>query len=197
MKLLLLCLLHALHDLGIGHFFLLCLLILFHHLVDDLTFFQSAMSDGCQYRFPVAESIFSKNTFLILRLYHLSGRNALHLTILGDQFFSFCNIAFLELCLEPLVDLIFCLRTLNGVEPVTAGSFGVLGCNDLDPVTILDHRLDRHQLSVDSGTNHLVADRTVDTICKVNGIGAIGQRLHIATWCKAVYTLGEQIQITL
>ena len=39
-----------------------------YQLIQDLTFFQTAMADSRQYRLPVTESVFAKHRFYILRL---------------------------------------------------------------------------------------------------------------------------------
>ena len=57
-------------------------------------------------------------------------------TLFGNDF-TMDDIIFLQLCLEPLVDLILCLCTLDQIQPVAARSLTVLGRDDLDPVTIL------------------------------------------------------------
>ena len=187
----------GLHDLRIGDRFLLRLLILFQHLVHDLAFFQATVSNGCKNRLPVTEAVFAENAFLIFRSDHLCLRNSLHLTVLGNDFLTLYNVLFLEFRLKPLVDFILCLGTLDNVQPVTARSLGVLGRDNLNPVAVLDHIVNGYQFSVDSGADHFIAHGTVDTVRKVNGIGTVGQCFHITARCKAVDTLGEQVQVAL
>ena len=187
----------GLHDLRISDRFLLRLLILFQHLVHDLALFQTAMSDGCKNRLPVAEAVFTENTFLVFRFDHLCLRNSLHLTVLSNHFLALHNVLFLEFRLKPLIDLILCLGTLDNVQPVAARPLRVLGRNDLNPVAIFNHIVNRHQFSVNSGTNHFISNRTVNAVGKVNGVGAVGQSLHVTARRKTVHALREQVKITL
>ena len=53
----------SLKNLLIGKMLLIFFLISFQQFVEDLTFFQSTMSDCCQHRIPVAETIFTHNGF--------------------------------------------------------------------------------------------------------------------------------------
>ena len=97
--------------------------------------------------------------------------------------------------LEPLVDLVFGLSALDHIQPITAWPFGILGGHDLHPVAVPDFIIDGHQLTVNPGANHPIADRTVNAVGKVDGSRPGRQVLHIPGRCKAIYTVREKIQI--
>ena len=99
--------------------------------------------------------------------------------------------------IKPLRDLVFRLRTLYDFQPVTARSAGILRGNDLDPVTVLDHVVDRYQLAVDPRSDHPVADCTVNAVDKVDRRRTGRKIFHIARRCKTVNALGKQVEITL
>ena len=65
-------------------------------------------------------------------------------------------IVFLKLILEPLIYLASRLRALYYIEPVTAGSLGILGSKYLYVITVFNLIVDGNELSVYSRTNHLV-----------------------------------------
>ena len=172
-------------------------LILFEQTVYNLPFFQSAVSDCCKYCIPVTESVLFLNDLLIFRFKHIRQINPLTLTVRADQIFSADNIIFFKFFLKPGIDLTLCLCTLDDIQPVTARSLGVLGCQNLDSVSVLNLIINVHKLAIHSGANHLIADCTVDRIGKVNRCGAIRKVLHIPVRCEAVYIFLEQIQVTL
>ena len=126
------------------------------------------MSDCRQYRIPVFESVFFLNNLLIFRLDDICNIDTFRSAVRRNHIFTADDIAFLELFLEPLVDLILCLGTLYNIQPVTAWSLGILGCQDLDSVAILNLIINVNKFSVDSGSYHLVTDRTVDRISKID-----------------------------
>ena len=156
------------YEFFIGKLFFLLLLVTFHKLIYDLTFLEAAVANGCQDGIPVLEAIFPHDRFHQVIFQKITQRNALGLTVGRHELFSFDDIVILQLIFEPLVDLVFRLGALDDLEPVPAGSLGVLGGNDLDPVSVLDHIIDVHQFSVDSGSYHLISDRTVDTVGKID-----------------------------
>ena len=67
-----------------------------------------------------------------------------------------------------MINLIFCLCTFNDIQPVAAGTFGILRGQDLDPVSVLDFIVNINQLSVYTGAYHLISHRTVDGIGKID-----------------------------
>ena len=186
---------HRLHHLFIGDFLLVDLLVLLHHLVDDLAFLQAAMTDGSQDRIPVLEAIFAHHRSLEFRLHDVDGVDRFQLAILGKHFLALQNIFFLEFVLKPLIDFIFGLGALNHIQPVAAGASGILGGNDLDPVAILDLIINGHQLSVYPRADHLVSYGAVYTVGKVDRRRAAGKRLDLSGRRKAVDALRKQIQI--
>ena len=137
------------------------------------------MSNGCQNGIPILIGIPVHNLFHELRLADFRPVNALCLTVAFNLVPAPDDVVFLHLALEPLVNLILGLGALHNAQPVPAGSLGVLGCDDFQLVTILNHIFDGHQLAVDPGSHHLISHRAVYTICKVNGSGAAGQGLYI------------------
>ena len=72
-----------------------------------------------------------------------------------------------------------------------------LGPLDLDAVSVVKFRLDRHEFSVDPRSDHLVADRTVDGVSKVDGTGADRKRFDIARRAETVNIVGKQVEIAL
>ena len=70
-------------------------------------------------------------------------------------------------------------------------------CDDLDAVSVVKFRLDRHEFSVDPRSDHLVADRTVDGVSKVDGTGADRKRFDIARRAETVNIVGKQVEIAL
>ena len=147
-------------------------------------------------RFPVPESVFAQYTFLVFRLDDQLHLNAFHLAVLRHQLLALDDVAFFELGLKPLVDLVLCLCCLDNVQPVAAGTLGILRCNNLDPVPVVNHIVDGNQLSVYPGADHLIAHRTVNAVGKVNGIRSTPKRLYVSSRRKTINTVGKQIQIT-
>ena len=82
-------------------------------------------------------------------------------------------------------------------SPVRGSALGVLRGDDLDAVSVVKFRLDRHEFSVDPRSDHLVADRTVDGISKVDGTGADRKRFDIARRAETVNIVGKQVEIAL
>ena len=97
-------------------------LVLFLQPVYHLAFLQSAVSDGCKDCIPVTETIFLLYDLLVFRFQDIEQVDTLTAAIGTDQLFSPDNIVFFKLFLEPLVDLILRLCTLDNVKPVTARS---------------------------------------------------------------------------
>ena len=98
--------------------------------------------------------------------------------------------------LKPLINLILCLCALYDTQPVSARTFGILGCQNLDTVSVLDLIINIDQLAVDTCTYHLVAHCTVDRIGKIHRSRAIWQVFHISVRSKTVHILCKQIQIS-
>lgn len=57
---------------------------------------------------------------------------------------------------------------------------GVLGSDDLNPVSVLDHIVNRHQLAIDFGTYHLISHSRVNAVRKINRCGTVWQVLYIS-----------------
>ena len=72
--------------------------------------------------------------------------------------------------------------------------FAIFSQSRLGP---LKFRLDRHEFSVDPRSDHLVADRTVDGVSKVDGTGADRKRFDIARRAETVNIVGKQVEIAL
>ena len=172
-------------------------LIEFLHLIDDLAFLQTAVANGCQYGIPVPEAVFSHDRVHIIRLHDLYRVDALCLTVSVQHLTALYNIVILQFIFKPLIDLALCLCTLDQIQPVPAGTFGILGSQDLHPVTIVDLVINGHQLSVHSGSDHLISHCTVNTVGKINGRRACRQSLYFSVGSKTIHTVGKQIQIVL
>ena len=155
------------------------------------------MANSRQYGIPVAEPVLGSRCLCVIRLGQLRVVQSLRPAIVLKCFFPALDIVFLAFLLEPLVDLILRLRTFNNRKPVAARSLRVGRRDDLDPVSILNHVIDRHQLAIDSRTNHPVSNRRMDAVGKIDGCRSIWQRLDVACGRKAVDVLVEEIQITL
>ena len=155
------------------------------------------MSDGGEHRIPVLVGVALQNLINIFRLVQLGEINALCPAVPVNHIPAPLDIVRAELCLEPLVDLVLRLGRADELQPVTAGSPGVLGGDNLHPVAVLDDIVDIDQLSVDAGAHHLVAHRAVDGVGEIDGGGSAGKILHVSRRCKAVYAVLEQIQIAL
>ena len=154
------------------------------------------MSDRGKHRIPVLESIFSLYDLFIFWLEQIRKVERFCFAIGGHHLFSFDNIALFKFFFEPLIDLIFCLCTLDYIQPVTAWSFRILGGQNFYSVSILDSVINRNKLSIHSGTDHLIADCTVYGISKVDWSGPRRQCLYIPLRCKAVHIICKQIQIS-
>ncbi len=87
-------LLHLGHDLRLGHFPPVILVVQFLHTVKDLPLFESAVSDRRQHRIPVLKAVPLHNGFLIFGNYHFRRIDGLRLTVTGDQLLAFYNIVF-------------------------------------------------------------------------------------------------------
>ena len=149
------------------------------------------MADSRQNRIPVPETIFTENLLHVFRFQNIAQNNTLRFTILGHLLFSADNVVLFILELKPLVDFIFCLGTFYNIQPVPARSPGVLGRNDLNPVTVLDPVINGYQLSVDPGAHHLIADSAMNTVSKINRRRTVRKIFHISGRCKTVNTFRE------
>ena len=190
-------LLDLLKDLFVGQMLLVILLEELEHLVDDLAFLESAVPDRRHHGIPVAEAVFAHDRFLVLRLHDIGHRDALCFAVRRHQLAAALNILFLLFLLKPLVDLVFGRSALGDVEPVQRRALGILARQNLDLVAVLDHVVKRHELAVDARADHLVADRGMYGVGKINRRRACRQVLHFAARREAVDALGEQIQIAL
>ena len=185
-------------DIFIRDLVLLCLPVIFiQQPVDDLTLFQSTVSDGSQQRIPVFAAVSGQDRSLIFRIEDLRIINALGLHVFFYQFLAPGDVLFLQGGTEPLVDFLFCSRALDDIEPVHTWPLGVLGCDDLDPVSVLDLIIDRNDLIIHAGTDHLIADCGMNAVGEVDRGGSGRQVLHVTFRREAENTVGEQIQIAL
>ena len=171
--------------------------VLFYQTVHHLTFLQAAVSDRRKNRVPILESIFPLDDLLIPGNQNLAWNDRFRPAVIAYQFFASDNILFFEFLLEPLVDLILSLGTLDNIQPVAAGALGILGRQDLYPVAVLDLIINIHQFSVHPGSYHLIAHRTVDRIGKINRRRAVRKVLDVSLGCKTVYILRKEVQIPL
>ena len=153
------------------------------------------MSDRCQHAVPVHKAVFLHDSCLIFRLHNFAQVDRTCLTVGVELILALSDIFFLDFVFEPLVDLVFRLRTLDYRKPVTARSLGILRSQNFHAVAVLDFVIDRHKLSVDPRPDHLVADCSMDVVGKINGCRACRQGLDVAGRCKTVYAVGKQIQI--
>ena len=172
----------------VGKQFFVGFLLLFHKTVDNLTFFQTAVSDCRTDRIPVSETIFFNNFFNKFRFCYITEHYTLGFGIAADCFFAFNDVFFFKFCLKPLINLIFCLGTFYNIQPVTARSFGVLRSNNLDPVAVLNNIINIHKSSIGSCADHLIADCRMNTVGKVYRCGTVWQALDIARRRKTINT---------
>jgi len=68
--------------------------------------------------------------------------------------------------------------------------------NNVNAVTILNLIIQFHDTAIYSGTHHFISHCCVDSIGKINRCGAGRKIFYISIWCKAVNSVGIQIQIT-
>ena len=191
------CFRHLLQHHLVGELLLVLLAVLLHEPVHHLALLQPAVADGRQHRIPVPEAVLLLDDLLILWLHDVGQIDGLGLAVAGDELLAPDDVVLLELLLKPLIDLVLGLGALDNVQPVTAGPPGILGGEDLDPVSVLDLVVDVDQLAVDPGSHHLVAHRAVDGVGEIHRRGAGRQALHIPARGKAVDVLREEIQISL
>ena len=186
---------HTGNNLLIAQHLGMILVIQLLHTVDDLAFLQAAVPYSRQQGFPVLEAIFLHLGFHIKRLHDIGNVDALCLTVGAQHFLPLYDVFFLEFVLEPLVDFIFGLCALNQIQPVTAGSLGVLGGQYLYSVPVLDFIVYGDQFAVYTGADHLISHGGMHAVRKINGRAACRQSLHIPCRGKAVNRIGKQIQI--
>ena len=153
------------------------------------------MSDRCQYRIPVSETIFMHYRFHILWLGIYAWFKALGLGILIQHVLTLQDIIFLQFFLKPLVDLILSLCALYDLQPVTAGALRILGCYDLNTITVFDLIFNRNKFAIDPGTYHLVSYCTVHAVCKINRCRTIWECFYISLGSETVNTVRKKIQI--
>ena len=169
----------------------------FNQLIEDLSLFQTTMTDSSQNRFPVTETIFMHNSILILRFRVIHNLKSLGSGILGQHFLTFKNVIFLQFFLEPLVDLVLRLGTLYQFQPVTTWSLRILGSDDLDPVAVFNLVFNRNKFAVYSGTHHLISHCAVHTVGKIYRCGTAWKGFYISLRCKTVNTVCKKIQVIL
>ena len=170
-------------------------LVLLLQPVDHLAFLQAAVPDGRQHSVPVAEPVFLLHDLLVLRLQDIEQFDIFTAAVGCDQLLAADDIIFFKLFLKPLIDLVLGLRALDDIQPVPARSPGILGCQDLDPVAVLDLVIDIDKLPVYPGADHLIAHRAVDGVGKIHRCGTVRQILHIAVRRETVHIICEQVQV--
>ena len=116
----------------IGHHLRMVFLIKLLHPIGDLTFLERAVSDRCQHAVPVHKAVFLHDSCLIFRLHNFAQVDRTCLTVGVELILALSDIFFLDFVFEPLVDLVFRLRTLDDQQPVTARSLTVLGGDDIN-----------------------------------------------------------------
>ena len=99
------------------------------------------------------------------------------------------------LLLEPLADLVAGLVALGDLQPVPAGTLGVLGGDDLHDVAVFQGGVVGHHTAVDLGAHHAVAHGGVDVVGKVDGGGSGGQALHVPVGCEDEHLVGKHIHL--
>ena len=154
-----------------------------------MAFLQATMSNGRADGIPILKSIFTFAGFCIFRLYIFIQINAFCFCILRQKFFSTHDVFFFKLGTEPLIDLVFRLRTLDDQQPVTARSLTVLGGDDINLVSILNLVIQFNDISIHSGTYHFIPDSSMYRIGKIDRCRTCREGLYISIWCKAVYTV--------
>ena len=163
------------------------------HTVDDLSLLEGPMSHRRKHGLPILESVFFHHGLLVPGRQYIRRIQGFRLTVSLNQLPSLDDIILFQLIFKPLVDLIFGLRALYHVQPVTARSLGVLGSHDLHPVAVFDLVINCHQLTVDSCPDHPVAHRAVHIIGKINGCRACRQALYVTRRGKAEYRVGKKV----
>ena len=186
-----------LQDLFIGGMPLVVLFIELMELVDDLSFLESSVTDGCQDSVPLSESVFFQDHFLVFRFKKIRENISLGFAVGSHKLPASADVLFLHLPSEPLVDLVARRSASGDAQPVRTGAFGVLGCYDLDPVSVSDPVIYIDDLAVYTGSDHPVAHCRVNSIRKVDGSRASGEVLDLSSGRKAVNTVGKQIQVAL
>ena len=126
------------------------------------------MTNRRKHRIPIFETIFSLYRLLVFHIRNMGNIDGFGFAVSNDHLFSFDDIALFKLLLEPLIDLVLRLCTLNNIQPVTTRSFGILGCQYLNTVTVLDLIVYIYKFTVDSGTDHLITDSTMNRISEIN-----------------------------
>ena len=105
------------------------------------------------------------------------------------------HVLFPLFLLEPLLDLGTGLVRLADAQPVTAGTLGALGGNDLHDIAVFQGGIDTHDPVVDLGTYQRIAHTGVDGIRKVNGCGACRQRHDLALGGKHKDLVVEHVDL--
>ena len=95
--------------------------------------------------------------------------------------------------LEPLLDLGPGLVALADVQPVTAGTLGALGGDDLHNVAVAQLGVNVRDAVVDLGAHHGVAHAGVNGIGKIDGGGAGGQGYNPALGGEDEHLVVEHI----
>ena len=165
--------------------------------IHNLTFLQPTITNGSQKRIPCFEIVLYNNDLLPFGTQQIRRLEALFLHIRQNHFPTADDIFFLFLLFEPLFDLGSCLSGFYHRQPVPVGAFGVLGCDDLNNVPILDLIVDGNDLIIYPCTDHFIADRRVDHIGKVDGCGILRQLDDIPLRSKSIHLCGENVEVLL
>ena len=114
---------------------------------------------------------------------------ALQILLAADDVFL---TAFL---LEPLLDLVACLRCLDHLEPVALRTVGLLGGDDFDNIAVLQIVVDRCNSAIDLTSGHAVADSGMNAVGKVNRRRTGRQVDDIALRGKYEYLVRKQVDL--
>ena len=189
--------LHLLQNFFVGKMSKMILLIQLNQLIGNLAFLQTTVPDCRKDRIPLPEAVLLQDGIHILRLQKLIFLQTLGPAVVVKRIPAADNVLFLLVLLEPLVDLVLRRSALTDAEPVQTRSPRILRGHDLNAVTVLNLIIDVDELAVDARAHHLVADRRMNGIGKINRRRPRRQVLDLSVRSKTVHAVGEEIQIAL
>ena len=106
---------HLCQKLLVCHLFSLLLLVFLKQLVDNLAFLQTAMTHSSIDCIPVLETILADNFLHKFRFQQITENDLFRFAVTIQHILTADNILFLEFRLEPLIDLVLGLRTLDNI----------------------------------------------------------------------------------
>ena len=110
-----------------------------------------------------------------------------------DHFLAFLYVLLAALTLEPLVYLVSCPGCTADLEPVTARTMRI-GSEDLNDLTVLEHIVVRHYLSVHLRAAHLISDFGVDRKREIDDGALCRQGYHPALRSEYKHLIREKIK---